>query len=263
MNSQHELVLMWIHAGCKAPVGAIPLQLLALCENGGWNWKSAWNIFLRKSHVELSGQDGKGTKRRQWEECSRSGCCSIAKSCLTLRNPTDCSNPGFPVPHHLLLFSQVHVYWIGDAVQPSHPLMPSSPSWSLQSFPASGSFPMTQLLASGGQSIGASASVLPKSIQGRFPLRSTGWSLCSPRDSQEFSPAPQLESVNSSALYLLHGPAFTSIHDNWKDQSLDYMDLCWQSDVFAFNTLSRFVRAFQPRSNCLLISWLQHHPQWF
>ena len=234
MNSQHELVLMWIHAGCKAPVGAIPLPLLVLCENGGWNWKSAWNIFLRKSHVELSGKDRKGTKRRQWEECSRSGCCSVAKSCLTFRTPTDCSNPGFPVPHHLLTFAQVHVYWIGDAVQPSHPLMPSSPSWSLQSFPASGSFPVTQLLASGGQSIGASASVLPKSIQGRFPLRSTGWSLCSPRDSQEFSPAPQLESINSSALYLLHGPAFTSIHDNWKDHSLDYMDLCWQSDVFAF-----------------------------
>ena len=119
-----------------------------------------------------------------------------------------------------------------------HPTISSSNAlfsfWSLQSFPASGSFPMSQLLASGGQSIGALASVLPKSIQGWFPLGLTGWSPCSPRDSQELSPAPQLESINSLALYLLYGPAFMSIHDNWKDHSLDYMDLCWQSDVFAF-----------------------------
>ena len=119
-----------------------------------------------------------------------------------------------------------------------HPTISSSDAlvsfWSFQSFPALGSFPMSQLLASGGQTIGASASVLPKSIQGWYLLRWTSWSLCSLRDSQEFSPAPQLESINSLALYLLYGPAFTSIHDNWKDQSLDYMDLCWQSDVFAF-----------------------------
>ena len=119
-----------------------------------------------------------------------------------------------------------------------HPTISSSNAlfsfWSLQSFPESGCFPMSQLLASGGQSIGALASVLPKSIQGWFPLGSTGWSPCSPRDFQEFSPAPQLESNNSLVLYLLYGPAFMSIHDNWKDHSLDYMDLCWQSDVFAF-----------------------------
>ena len=47
---------------------------------------------------------------------------------LTLRKPMDCSTPGLPVPHHLLEFAQVHVHCIGDAVQPSHPLTPSSPS---------------------------------------------------------------------------------------------------------------------------------------
>ena len=53
-------------------------------------------------------------------------CCSVAKLCLTLCNPTDCSVPGFPVPHCLLEFAWVHVHWISDAIQPSHPLSPSS-----------------------------------------------------------------------------------------------------------------------------------------
>ena len=55
---------------------------------------------------------------------------------------------------------------------------------------------------------------------------------------------------------LLDGP-LTSVHDYWKNHSLDHTDLCWQSDVSAFNILSRFVRAFLPRSKHLLISWLQ------
>ena len=55
-------------------------------------------------------------------------CCSIIQSCLTLCDPLDCSTPGLPVPHHLLKFAQVHVHCICDAIQPSHPLSPSSPS---------------------------------------------------------------------------------------------------------------------------------------
>ena len=54
---------------------------------------------------------------------------------------------------------------------------------------------------------------------------------CSPRDSQESSPAPQFKSINSLALSLLHSPTLTSIHDHWKNHSLD---LCWQSNVSAF-----------------------------
>ena len=68
----------------------------------------------------------------------------------------------------------------------------------LQSFPASQSFPVSQFLSSGGQSIGVStsASVLPMNIQDWFPLGSTVWSPCSPRDSQESSPTPQFKSIN-------------------------------------------------------------------
>ena len=105
----------------------------------------------------------------------------------------------------------------------------------LQSFPASGSFPMNQLFTSGGQSIGvsASASVLPVNIQGWFPLGLTGLISLHPRDSQESSPAPQFENVNSSVLSLLfEHPTF--IHDYWKNHGFDYMDLCHQNDVSGF-----------------------------
>ena len=55
------------------------------------------------------------------------GCCSVTKLCLTLWDSMDCSTPGLPVPHHLLKFAQVHIHWISDAIQPSHPLPLSSP----------------------------------------------------------------------------------------------------------------------------------------
>ena len=57
---------------------------------------------------------------------------------------------------------------------------------------------------------------------------------CSPRDSQKSSSTPQFKSINSSALSFLHSPTLTSIHDHWKNHSLDQMDLCWQSNVSAF-----------------------------
>ena len=55
------------------------------------------------------------------------GCCSAAQLCSTLCDPMDCSMPGLPVPHHLPKLAQVHVHCISDAIQPSHPLMPSFP----------------------------------------------------------------------------------------------------------------------------------------
>ena len=57
---------------------------------------------------------------------------------------------------------------------------------------------------------------------------------CSPRDSQESSPTPQFKSINSSALSFLHSPTLTSIHEHWKNHGLDETDLCWQSNVSAF-----------------------------
>ena len=103
-------------------------------------------------------------------------CCSVAQSCLTLCDPTNGSVPALPVLHYLPEFSQTHVHWVGDAIQPCHPLSPPSPpTFSLSQ--DQGLFQqVSQLFTSGGQSIGASASapVLPMNIQGWFPLGSTG-----------------------------------------------------------------------------------------
>ena len=97
----------------------------------------------------------------------------VCSSCPTLCDPMDCSMAGLPVYHQPPESTQTHVHLIGDAIQPSHPLIPFSSR--LQSFPASGSFPISQFFASGGQSIGASASVLPMNIQDWLPLGWTGW----------------------------------------------------------------------------------------
>ena len=103
--------------------------------------------------------------------------------------PKDYSMPGFPVLHHLLEFVPTHVHWVGDAIQLSHALLPPFSSC-LQSFPTSGSFPMSRLFTFGGQSIGAStsASVLLMNIQGWLPLGLAGLiSLLSKELSRVFS----------------------------------------------------------------------------
>ena len=93
-------------------------------------------------------------------------CIVQSLSRVQLCNPMHSSTPGFPVLYNLLQFAQTRVHWVDDAIQP----VPFSSR--LHSFPASGSFPISQLFASGGQSIGASASasVLPMNIQGWFSL---------------------------------------------------------------------------------------------
>ena len=146
---------------------------------------------------------------------------SVAQSCPTLCDPMDCSTPGLPVHHQLPESTQTHVYQVGDAIQPSHPLLSPSPPAPNPS--QHQSFPMSQLFTWGGQSIGVSAStsVLRVNTQDWSPL---GWlvgSPCSPRDSQESSPTPQFRSINSLALSFLYSPTLTSIHDHWKNHSLD------------------------------------------
>ena len=129
-----------------------------------------------------------------------------------------------------------------------------------QSLPASGSFPMSQLFAWGSQSTGAwaLASFLRKKSQGWFLQNGLAGSPCSPRDSQESSPTPHFKSINSLALSLLCGPIHISIHDYWRNHSFDYKWMfVGKVTSLLFNTLSRFDKAFLPRSKCLLISWFQ------
>ena len=106
--------------------------------------------------------------------------CSVSKLCLTLCNPMDYSTPTYPVLHYLRGLAQTHDHSVRDLIlchrlklMTIEPVISSSVipfSSCLQSFPASGSLPMSQLFTSGGQSIGASASVLPMDIQDWFPL---------------------------------------------------------------------------------------------
>ena len=103
-----------------------------------------------------------------------------------------------------------------------HPAISSSvvPFSSCPQFlPASESFPMSQLFAWGGQSTGAS--FLPRTSRADLLQNGLVGSPCSPRDSQESTPTPQFKSIDYSVLSFLHSPTLTSIHDHWKNHSLD------------------------------------------
>ena len=137
--------------------------------------------------------------------------------CLTLCNPTDCSMPGFPSHYQLPELAQTHVHQVNDAIQLPHPVVPFSSC--PHSFPASGSFPMSQLFASGWPKYwSCSFSISPsKEYSGLISFRIDWFDLLSVQEAQESSPPPQFKSINSSALSFLYGPTLTSIHDYWKN----------------------------------------------
>jgi len=165
-------------------------------------------------------------------------CCSVAPSCPTFCDSMDYSKPGLPVPHHIPEFSQVHVHFTGAAIQPSHSLMPSSPS-ALDVCQHQELLQVSLLSAfwsSNDQNIGASvlASVLPVSIQDWSPLRSTGLiSLLSKGLSGVFSSIIVQRHQSFGILPSLWSSSHNCI-DYWEDNSLDDMDLYWRSDVSAF-----------------------------
>ena len=148
---------------------------------------------------------------------------SVAQSCLTLCDPMNRSMPGPPVHHQLLEFTQTHVHWVGDAIQPfilCRPLLllpPIPPSLRVFSnastlhlrWPKCWSF---------------SFSISPSNEHpGLISFRMDWLHLLAVQGthSQESSPTPQLKSINSVMLSFLHSPTFISIHDNWKNHSLD------------------------------------------
>ena len=141
-------------------------------------------------------------------------CCSVARSCLTLCDPIDCSTTGFLVLHHFLEFVQTYVHWFGDTIQP---YLSSVVPFFFQSFPASGSFLVSQFFTSGGQLL--ELQLQKQSFQRIFRVSFLKdwlvWSLCSPRVSQESSTTPQFQSINSVVLSFFYGPTLTSIHDYW------------------------------------------------
>ena len=122
-----------------------------------WAWWAMWLSKPEMDNHQLGLKENRNVARSSLV---------VPQSCLTLCNPMNYSTLGFPVFHYFLEFAQTHIHWVSNAIQPSHPLSPPFSSCP-QPFPASGSFPVSQLFASGGLSIAASAStsVLPMNIQ--------------------------------------------------------------------------------------------------
>ena len=147
---------------------------------------------------------------------------SVTLSCPTICNSMDCSRPGLPVHHQLPTLTQTHVHRVGDAIQPSHPLLsPSTPAFNLSQH--QGLFQW----ASSWHQVGK---VLEFQLQhhsfqwnpGLISFRMDWLDLLAVQGTlKESSPTPQFKSINSSALSFLHSPTLTSIHDHWKNHSLD------------------------------------------
>ena len=152
----------------------------------------------------------------------------------------DCSTPGFPVFYCLPEFAQIHAHWVTSSITPF--------SSCLQSFPASGSFPVSLLFTSGGQSIGVSAStsVLPMNTQDWSPLGWTGWiSLQSKGLSRVFSNA-----TVQKHWFLGPQPSFVSVA--WKTGGggvlkQDHRGFPWWSSGWE-STLQCRVHQFEPWS---------------
>ena len=155
-------------------------------------------------------------------------CCSVTKSRPTLCDPMDYSTPGFlsyTISWSLLKFLSIESMMLSNhLILCCLLLLPSS-------FPTTGSWPMSWLFASGGQSVGVSpsTSVLPINTQDWSPLGGTGWiprrsfqwSSDHLEDSQESSPTPQFKSINSAVLSFFYSPTLTSRYDYWKNHSFD------------------------------------------
>ena len=178
-------------------------------------------------------------------------CCSVAQTCLTLCNPIDCSILGFPIPYRLLKLAQICVHYICDVIQPSHPLMPSPPS-ALNLSQNQGLF---QWVSSSHQ--------VAKVLEFQLQHQSFQWifktdllqngqvgSPCSPRDSQESSPTPQLKAsisrcsafliIQLSHPYMITGRTIALTRWTFVDKVMSLL----------FNMLSRLVITFLPRSCC-------------
>ena len=150
----------------------------------------------------------------------------VAKSSPALCDPMDCSTPGFPVLHHLLEFTHIHVYRVSDATPPSHPLSsPSPPAFNLSQH--HGLFQWVGFLHQ-------VAKVLELQFQHQsfqwifrvdFLQDGLVWPPCCPRDSQESSSAPQFGSINSSLFSHLYGSTLTPMHDHWETVALTHTPL--------------------------------------
>ena len=155
--------------------------------------------------------------------------------CLTLCNPVDCSMPGLPVHHQLPEFTQTHVHWVSDAIQPSHPL--SSPLFlpSIFSSIRVCSYELA-LCIKWPKYWSFSFSVSPSNEYSGLISFKIDWFDHLAVEGTLKSPLQYHSSraFSSLGLRLLNGPIVTFIQDDWKNKSFGYRDLHWHANVSAF-----------------------------
>ena len=146
---------------------------------------------------------------------------SVAQLCPTLRDPMDCSTPGFPVHHQLPELIQTHVHQVSDAIQPSRPL--SSPSFLPSMFPSIRVFSNESALHIRWPKYWSfSFSISPSNeYSGPISFRIAWFDLLAVQGTLKSLLQPQFQSINSWALCFLYSPTLTSIHDYWKNHSFD------------------------------------------
>ena len=148
---------------------------------------------------------------------------SVTQSCRTLCDPMDCSTPGLLVHHQLPEFTQIHVHWVGDAMQLSHHL--SSPS--LPAFNLSQHQGLFQWVSSSRQvakelEFQLQHPVLPMNIQDWFPLGLTDWfDLLAVQGTLKSLLQHRSSKASILALSFLYSSTLTSIHNYWRNYSLD------------------------------------------
>ena len=154
-------------------------------------------------------------------------CCSVTKSCWTICDPMGFRVQGFPVLHYFSEFAQTMSIVL---MMPSNHLILLLLSIFLSIRVFSN---QSVLCISWPEYWSFSFSISPSNkYSGQFFQDWLVWSPFSLRDSQESSPGPQFETINSFMLSLLYSPFLIPIHDYWKNHSFDYTDLCWESDLY-------------------------------
>ena len=180
---------------------------------------------------------------------------SVAQLCSTLCDPMECSTPGFPVHHQLLEFTQTHVHWVGDAIQPSHPLLSSSSSV----------FPSIRVFSNE-----SALHQVAKVLEFQLQHQSFQWIFRTDFlwDGLVGSPYVQgtfkgLHQHYSSKASILQRSAFFIVQlshpymTTGKIIALTIWTFVGKVMSLLFNILCRSLIAFLPRSKHLLISWLQ------
>ena len=159
---------------------------------------------------------------------------SVAQLLLTLCHTVNHSTPGLPVHHKLLEFTQTHAHRVSDAIQPSLPL--SSP------FPPAPNPPSIRVFSNASTLCirwpkywSFSFSISPSNEHpGLISFRMDRLDLPAVQGTLKSLLQHHSKSINFSVLSFLHSPTLTSLHDHWKNHSLEQTDLCWQTNVSAF-----------------------------